>query len=297
MDSSNLNGSGGKKKEIGIYHKLTFVPEEAKPISHRFTATLVGKGTAAFAEWICHSEHAEACKPKRASREQNFANLRMSDNGREHVEGEREDFMQVVSDTKGGCPLAGDRLHKDGHLDHHDGEGDEEHNKFVLFLHIGEDDLLVRLRLVPIESFSVSLPPPPKDSLSASNHAVVFIFWRVAAEGSEERINDLRMRNAEMMHMPKKNRPYASVIAFCLESSERDMIETWGPCKEGTVAQDFYDADDEETCITALEQLCAKLISLSKRGKSTRYFSTPSQLQLRMPKNGAGITSRACSIL
>mmetsp|Transcript_22910 Transcript_22910/g.53615 ORF Transcript_22910/g.53615 Transcript_22910/m.53615 type:complete len:260 (-) Transcript_22910:53-832(-) len=211
---------------------LTFIPEEEHAIKYRFEFSIVGPNAKDFADKILASDIAEAYRPK------------VKPGAEGNVNSEMKPLIAGASDG----------------------------NQHVLFHNVGSDvskTELARIRFVLLDTFSQSIPVH-QEPRSASNAAVVLLFWNCNRdEGEDEnaqsefisdRLRDFTSRLAETNFM--KWKPAVFLHAYGADEREEQRIKDWHAqhVSKGVVLEMFPD-DQEDTMMDGIQAICEKLLS------------------------------------
>lgn len=224
-------------------HKLTLIPEQERFIAHRFNVSLVGQGAHDFALRVCDSEVAQAFHPTAKKESDGNLDAGQKDGSSKHTE---------VSP----------------HSYHH-GHNDEE-DMLVLFCPTANNAKeLARLRFVPLEKFTDSLPTT-KDTAVAMNTAVVLLFWHVEDDAkerepgmtpTEERISDISSRIAELNHMSPAFRPYSTIYAFAVDDEQEAALKDITKISKHNIELVCFPDDEEETVMDSMQALSDKVMN------------------------------------
>jgi len=220
---------------------LTVIPETERVINYRFDVYLCGHGATQFAKRATTSEIADEYRPK------------------------AKPIGSGSSDTMETCE-----------------------DDLVLFCPTSEDNTssdLARIRFKPIEKFEDSLPQS-RDPQVVANLAIILLFWP-RRQGSSEEIkeasldnatSDIQCRLAEINFISPKCRPLVQLSAFAASLHEETKLkELIAQHKNVQLTLSTFPDDDEDTVVTAIQQIVEKLIARrtlpagqsSKRGNGT----------------------------
>lgn len=259
---------------------LTLIPEEERPIAHRFNFALVGDGAHAFAEMAIESDMAEAFAPKGMSKAP-----RKEDEG---TKKEDEDKVPLVESQ--GSPTS-----TTAGVEEHDLLVDE----LVLFLPTGAKEI-TRVRFQPVEKFGDSLPLTG----DLSNQGIVFLFWKVGKESdereapttktpTEEIIGDWFSRMAEINYVQARLKPYTTILAFeADEDQSRQLQEFASKQKLTEVSLQCLPDDSEGTVMDALQSVTDNMIAHAQLQRTiTRGVET-----LDSPRGSTSKRSPCCVI-
>lgn len=195
---------GGGPRLIHSVTKLSFIPEKERAVAHRFTLVLCGDGAASLARSLCTSDASEEYRPRRKAVE--TPGLAESDSERRTLFGGTRSGGSTLTSRSRKCT---------------EDLSDLLHDEFTtLFVPMSQH--LCRVRFVPVDAFSISLPIF-SDKAICRDTAVVFLYQGSSeSKGAavDEAIQDFRARVAELNfhseHVPL-------VVLLCVTPGEGDL--------------------------------------------------------------------------
>lgn len=256
---------------------LTLIPEQERQISYRFDICLVGQSASSFAQKLVNSDAAEAYAPRQKKETKKLELLREDEESAGAV-GARNEQQKSKDD------------------------------KFALFVPIGDVSVkkeLARVRFIPLERFSESIPLKSDPQLIL-NTGVAFLLWKVSKTRDEEgkdpcesAIHDWISRLAEIKHGSKARQPYQSVLAFKVDAQQEELLDRFaGNPMAKQVRIEKFSNDDEDSAMDALTCMCESMIEYQVDAIKNAE-STPTIVGVA-PDSGPTAranTSRFCTVL
>jgi len=211
--------SAGRKD---ISRSLTSIPEQERPVQHRFTVVLVGDFAQRFAEQAGESDMAEAFRPARRSTH--------SDGGIDLIAGAEKEVV-VFCPVDGGKALARLRLHPC--------------SSFSESLPLTKDPVAAKAILVALlfwrretsseeevaAAVTSSLPEDAEQPVTLDDGMPTQATTSLQQDDAEqpavtleEAIQDWRSRLAEINFLPEARRPLTRILAFGVDRQQEESL-------------------------------------------------------------------------